>query len=81
MKAFLNFYLTSALLVTTSAAGACFLWYVQEYSAAYKYYKIAPEVSQVHRNNSLWLGLWGGIYGLTGVMSAIGLSQNIKKEQ
>jgi hypothetical protein len=27
------------------------------------------------------LGLWGGIYGLTGVVSAIGLSQGLKKDQ
>jgi hypothetical protein len=81
MKALLNFYLASALSVTTVATGACFVWYVQEYDAAYKYHKVAPEVSQIHRNNSLWLGLWGGIYGLTGVVSAIGLSQGIKKEQ
>jgi hypothetical protein len=81
MKALLNFYLASALSVTTVATGACFVWYVQEYGAAYKYHKVAPEISQIHRNNSLWLGLWGGIYGLTGVVSAIGLSQGIKKEQ
>ena len=79
MKGLLNFYLASAISVTTVATGACFVWYVQEYDAAYKYHKISPEVSQIHRNNSLWLGLWGGIYGLTGVISAIGLSQGIKK--
>jgi hypothetical protein len=81
MKALLNFYLASALSVTTVATGACFVWYVQEYDAAYKYHKVSPEVSQIHRNNSLWLGLWGGIYGLTGVASAIGLSQGIKKDK
>lgn len=81
MKTLLNFYLASAITVTTAATAACFVWYVQEYDAAYKYHKVAPEVSQIHRNNSLWLGLWGGIYGLTGVVSAIGLSQGIKKEQ
>lgn len=81
MKGLLNFYLASALTVTTAATGACFVWYVQEYDAAYKYHKVAPEISQIHRNNSLWLGLWGGIYGLTGVVSAIGLSQGIKKDQ
>jgi hypothetical protein len=81
MKTLLNFYLASALSVTTVATGACFVWYVQEYDAAYKYHKVAPDVSQIHRNNSLWLGLWGGIYGLTGVVSAIGLSQATKKEK
>jgi hypothetical protein len=81
MKVLLNFYLASALAVTTVATGACFVWYVQEYDSAYKYHKISPEVSQIHRNNSLWLGLWGGIYGLTGVLSAIGLSQGLKKDQ
>ena len=45
MKALLNFYLASALSVTTVATGACFVWYVQEYGAAYKYHKVAPEVS------------------------------------
>jgi hypothetical protein len=79
MKHIINFYLASALTVTTTATAACFVWYVQEYDAAYKYHKTSPEISQIHRNNSLWLGLWGGIYGLTGVVSAIGLSQSLKK--
>ena len=81
MKGLINFYLASALSVTTVATGACFVWYVQEYDTAYKYHKVSAEVSQIHRNNSLWLGLWGGIYGLTGVVSAIGLSQGLKKER
>lgn len=81
MKGLLNFYLASALSVTTVATGACFVWYVQEYNMAYKYHKTAPEASKIHRDNSLWLGLWGGIYGLTGVVSAIGLSQGLKKDQ
>lgn len=80
MKQILNFYLASSLFITTVATGACFVWYVQEYDSAYKYYKISPEASQIHRTNSLWLGLWGGIYGLTGVVSAIGLAQGLKKE-
>jgi len=81
MKALLNFYLASAILVTTASTGACFIWYVQEYYTAVKIDKIAPERAQIHRTNALWLGLWGGIYGLTGVVSAIGLSQGIKKEE
>jgi len=81
MKALLNFYLAAALSVTTVSTGACFIWYVQEYYTAVKIDKIAPERAQIHRTNALWLGLWGGIYGLTGVVSAIGLSQGIKKEK
>lgn len=80
MKKLLEFYLASAVTVTTVATGACFVWYVQEYDAAYKYHKVAPEVSQIHRNNSLWLGLWGGLYGLTGVTAATGLALSLSKK-
>jgi hypothetical protein len=80
MKKLLEFYLASAVTVTTVATSACFLWYVQEYGAAYKYHKVAPEVSQIHRNNSLWLGLWGGLYGLTGVTAATGLALSLSKK-
>lgn len=80
MKKLLEFYLASAVTVTTVATGACFVWYVQEYGAAYKYHKVAPEVSQIHRNNSLWLGLWGGLYGLTGVTAATGLALSLSKK-
>jgi len=81
MKRLLNFYLASALSVTTVATGVCFVRYVQEYVAAYEWERLNPGISQIHRNNYLWLGLCGGIYGFTGVVSAIGLSQSIKKEQ
>ena len=79
MKAILNFYLASALSITTVATVACFYWYIPEYYTAVKIDKDYPERAQIHRTNALWLGLWGGIYGLTGVVSAIGLSQSIKK--
>ena len=80
MKAFLNLYLFSALSITTTATIACFHWYVPEYFTVVKIDKTYPERAQIHRTNALWLGLWGGIYGLTGVVSAIGLSQNLRKE-
>jgi hypothetical protein len=80
MKHLINLYLFSALSITTTAVIACFYWYVPEYYTAVKLDKIAPERAQIHRTNALWLGLWGGVYGLTGVVSAIGLSQGIKKD-
>lgn len=80
MKPFLNFYLSSALAITTTATIACFYWYIPEYYTAVKIDKTYPERAEIHRTNALWLGLWGGIYGLTGVISAIGLSNNLKKK-
>ena len=73
MKKLLRIYLFSAVVVTTTAVGACFVWYVQEYDLAYKLDKTYPVRSQIHRTNALWLGLWGGIYGLTGVAAASAL--------
>ena len=73
MKKLLRAYLFSAVVVTTTAVGACFIWYVQEYDLAYKLDKTYPQRAQIHRANALWLGLWGGIYGLTGVAAASAL--------
>lgn len=70
MKRILRAYLFSAVVVTTTAVGACFIWYVQEYDLAYKLDKKYQERAEIHRTNALWLGLWGGIYGLTGVVAA-----------
>jgi hypothetical protein len=73
MKKFLRAYLLSAVVLTTTAVGACFVWYVQEYDLAYKLDKTYPQRARLHRTNALWLGLWGGIYGLTGVAAASAL--------
>ena len=73
MKKLLRAYLLSAVVVTTTSVGACFIWYVQEYDLAYKLDKTYPQRAQIHRTNALWLGLWGGIYGLTGVAAASAL--------
>jgi len=73
MKRILRAYLFSAVVITTTAVGACFIWYVQEYDLAYKLDKKSPERAEIHRTNALWLGLWGGIYGLTGVVAASAL--------
>ena len=73
MKRILRAYLSSAVVVTTTAVGACFIWYVQEYDLAFKLDKKYPERAQLHRTNALWLGLWGGIHGLTGVVAVSAL--------
>ena len=28
------------------------------------------ERAEIHRENALWLGMWGGLYGVSGVLSA-----------
>jgi len=77
MKRFLILYLYSALGITTSAVCASFIWYKQEYDLAYKLDRMGQiERSEIHRTNSLWLGLWGGVYGLTGVVAAAALLRN-----
>jgi hypothetical protein len=73
VKKLLKVYLFSAVAITTTAVGACFIWYVQEYDLAYKLDKKYPERAEIHRTNALWLGLWGGVYGLTGVVAASAL--------
>jgi hypothetical protein len=73
MKKLLKAYLISSMVITTTAVGACFIWYMQEYDLAYKLDKTYPERAVIHRTNALWLGLWGGIYGLTGVIGASAL--------
>jgi hypothetical protein len=78
MNKLLNTYLFSVLVGSTFATACCFNWYIQEYDAAYKYHKVNPEVSQIHRNNSLWLGLWGGIFTISSTVSAVGLK--LKKD-
>ncbi len=70
MKTLLQAYLYAALGITTTAVVACFYWYIPEYYTAVSIDKTNPERAQIHRTNALWLGLWGGIYGLTGVIAA-----------
>jgi len=36
--------------------------------------------AEIHRTNSLWLGLWGGVFGLTGVTAAAGLLKDGARE-
>jgi hypothetical protein len=77
MKKLLTAYLYASVVLTTTAVGACFIWYKQEYDLAYKLDMVGKtERAELHRNNSLWLGLWGGIYGLTGVSSVAALLKN-----
>jgi hypothetical protein len=74
MRYLLRAYLFSAVVITTTAVGACFVWYIQEYDLAYKLDRTGKiERAEIHRTNALWLGLWGGIYGLTGVLAASAL--------
>ena len=71
MKTILKAYLYASIAITTTAVAACFVWYKQEYDLAYKLDKGGEiQRAEIHRTNSLWLGLWGGVYGLTGVTAA-----------
>ena len=79
---FLRLYLTASLVITTTAVGACFVWYIQEYDLAYKLDQEGSiERADIHRTNSLWLGLWGGIYGLGGIAAAGFLLSDYRKEK
>ncbi len=81
MRALLRLYLMSAILVTTTSVAACFVWYIQEYDMAYKLDRLGnTERAEIHRNNSLWLGMWGGLYGLSGTLSAGLLLLDLKKK-
>jgi len=81
MKTVLKAYLYASIAITTTAVAACFIWYIQEYDLAYKLDKSGEiERAEIHRTNSLWLGLWGGIYGLTGVTAAATLLKDGSKE-
>ena len=74
MKLFLRSYLYASIALSTTAVVACFIWYKQEYDLAYKLDRSGQiERAEIHRTNSLWLGLWGGVYGLTGVVAASAL--------
>jgi len=81
MKTFLKAYLYASIAITTTAVAACFIWYKQEYDLAYKLDKGGEiQRAEIHRTNSLWLGLWGGVYGLTGVTAAAALLKDGNKE-
>jgi len=81
MKTILKAYLYASIAITTTAVAACFIWYKQEYDLAYKLDKGGEiQRAEIHRTNSLWLGLWGGIYGLTGVTAAAALLKEGSKE-
>jgi len=78
-SALFRMYLYLSVAVTTTAVLACFVWYKQEYDLAYKLDRSGKmERAEIHRTNSLWLGLWGGIYGLTGVVAAAALLKDAK---
>jgi hypothetical protein len=81
MKKLLQFYLASSVTITTTATVACFYWYIPEYYTAVKIDRDYPERAAIHRTNALWLGLWGGIYGLTGVTAATGLALSLSKSK
>ena len=82
MNRVLNLYLLTALAITTTAVGACFVWYKQEYDLAYKLDRSGQiQRAEIHRTNSLWLGLCGGVYGLTAVTAAGFLLSNANKEK
>jgi len=82
MKTVLKAYLYASIAITTTSVAACFIWYKQEYDLAYKLDKSGEiQRAEIHRTNSLWLGLWGGVYGLTGVTAAGCLLISARKNQ
>jgi len=81
MKTVLKAYLYASIAMTTTAVAACFVWYKQEYDLAFKLDKSGEiQRAEIHHANSLWLRLWGGIYGLTGVTAAATLLKDGSKE-
>lgn len=70
IKFFIRLFLVGSIVTTLAATGASFVWYIQEYDMAYALHKTNKNEAAIHRNNSLWLGLWGGVYGLISVTSA-----------
>lgn len=82
MKKLLTTYLYASVVITTTAVGSCFVWYKQEYDLAYKLDKVGQvERAEIHRTNSLWLGLWGGVYGMIGVAAASALLKDNKNSK
>jgi hypothetical protein len=80
MKTVLKAYLYASIAITTTAVAACFIWYKQEYDLAYKLDKGGEiQRAEIHRTNSLWLGLWGGVYGLAGFTAAAALLKDGSK--
>jgi hypothetical protein len=69
-KLLLRIYLIGAIIIPTVAIAASFVWYIQEYDMAYALHKTDKETAYIHRNNSLWLGLWGGVYGIISTTAA-----------
>lgn len=78
-KFILRLFLVGAIIVPTVSTAACFVWYIQEYDMAYALHKKDKEAASVHRVNSLWLGLWGGVYGLIATTSAGFLLLDLKQ--
>ena len=82
MRRALTLYLYAALATTTTAVCTSFAWYKQEYELAYKLDRAGQaERAEIHRTNSLWLGLWGGIYGLTSAVSAAALLKDCRRSE
>ncbi len=77
---FLRLYLLASVCVTTTAIIACFYWYVEEYATAVRLDKVAPQRAAIHRNNALWLGMWGGLYGISGVIAGGFLLQDLRRK-
>lgn len=77
---FIKLYLWSSILVTTTAILACFGWYRVEYYMAVDLYPRHPERAAIHRVNALWLGLWGGVYGIISVTACGALLISSKKD-
>jgi len=72
MKPILKAYLYESIATTLAAANL--IWYQQEYDLTYTLEKIGEiQRAEIHRTNSLYLGLWGGLYGLAGVTAGAAL--------
>ena len=77
----IKLYLWSSLIITTTSIIACFGWYRVEYYMAVDLYPKQPERAAINRVNALWLGLWGGVYGISGTLAggALLINSSINK--
>lgn len=81
LKNIIRLYLMGAILVPTVAVAYCFIWYRVEYYMAVDLYPEQSARAEIHRNNSLWLGLWGGVYGIVSTTAAGFLLHDLRSAQ
>ena len=80
-KHILRLYLLGAIIVPTVAISYSFIWYRVEYYMAVDLYPSQKERAEIHRNNALWLGMWGGLYGIISTTATGFLLQDLRSTQ